>query len=407
MAKTRWTVVDLFSGAGGMSCGFHRHPSFQLVGAVDAQIGKPSSGAGTLDCNRTYQANIGVSPLLRDLSKTSAKQLADDLAPAIGSRTLTVLCSCAPCTGFSRAQAKNHLSDDPRNSLVGKTAAFAKVLKPKIILMENARELIRGNFAHHYANLAKRLRTLGYQIHGTTHFLDAFGLPQRRERAIVIAVRDDLPLHTLEDLWEGRQVAPEATTVRGAISHLPWVDAGTAHPSDPMHVSPSLTDLTRRRLEQIPKDGGSWADLRSVRNADALLTPAMKRLIEASDFGSHPDVYGRMWWDRPSVTIKRECGHTGNGRYAHPEQDRLCTVREMAILQGFPADYQFVSGSMSNMYRHIGDAVPPLVSFQLANLCEWILTGSKPTPKAIVLPGTHLKPADIRRRVFQRQMNFV
>jgi site-specific DNA-cytosine methylase len=67
-----------------------------------------------------------------------------------------------------------------------------------------------------------------------------------------------------------------------------------------------------------------------------LLTPAMRRRLAAADLGRHPDGYGRLWWDRPAVTIKRECGHIGNGRYAHPEQDRQGTVREMAILQGFP-----------------------------------------------------------------------
>ena len=66
----------------------------------------------------------------------------------------------------------------------------------------------------------------------------------------------------------------------------------------------------------------------------------MARRVARGDLGSHPDIYGRLWWDRPAVTIKRECSHIGNGRYAHPEQDRLCTVREMALLQGFPRDYR-------------------------------------------------------------------
>ena len=127
-----------------------------------------------------------------------------------------------------------------------------------------------------------------------------------------------------------------------------------------------------------------------------LLTPAMARRVARGDFGSHPDIYGRLWWDRPAVTIKRECGHIGNGRYAHPEQDRLCTVREMALLQGFPRDYTF-AGSVANMYRHIGDAVPPLVSFQLAGLCAWILSGVRPAPAELILPGCHLSAADLAR----------
>jgi DNA (cytosine-5)-methyltransferase 1 len=120
----------------------------------------------------------------------------------------------------------------------------------------------------------------------------------------------------------------------------------------------------------------------------------MQRRAAAGNLGSHPDVYGRLWWDRPAVTIKRECGHIGNGRYAHPEQDRLCTVREMSILQGFPNDYRF-AGSLSNMYRHIGDAVPPLISYQLAAACRWMLTGERPDPAELILPGGRLSAADL------------
>jgi len=406
VSSKKWTVIDLFSGAGGMSCGFHHHRRFKLVGAVDAQIGKPSSGAGTLDCNLSYHANIGVEPLQRDLSKVHPAKLVEELTPRLGPEGLSVLCSCAPCTGFSRARSKNHMIDDPRNSLVGRTTLFAKALRPQIILMENARELIRGNFSHHFTSLSNRLTELGYEVHGATHFLDRFGLPQRRERAVVIAVKNGLSLRTLDDLWEGYEIDGAATTVRRAIAHLPRVRAGAIHPDDPMHISPSLSTIGRQRLALTPKDGGSWADLRHLPEATDLLTPAMKRLVDASDFGSHPDVYGRLWWDRPAVTIKRECGHTGNGRYAHPEQTRLCTVREMAIMQGFPDSYKFVSKSLSNMYRHIGDAVPPLISYQLAHLCEWILTGTRPDIRALIMPRTHLRARDFKRSSFQHKMAF-
>jgi DNA (cytosine-5)-methyltransferase 1 len=147
----------------------------------------------------------------------------------------------------------------------------------------------------------------------------------------------------------------------------------------------------------IPRDGGSWADLRFVRGGAGVMTPAMKRSIARGDLGSFPDVYGRLAWDRPAVTIKRECAHVGNGRYAHPEQDRLCTVRELAILQGFPRGFRFAGRSLSNMYRHIGDAVPPLIAFQLAHVASWILTGTKPSLRDIVLPNTSLRPTDLAR----------
>jgi DNA (cytosine-5)-methyltransferase 1 len=108
-------------------------------------------------------------------------------------------------------------------------------------------------------------------------------------------------------------------------------------------------------------------------------------------------VYGRMWWNRPAPTIKRECAHVGNGRYAHPEENRLLTVREMATLQGFPFDYRFPARSVANRYRVIGDAVPPLVAWQIAACVDWMLTGKKPDPAEWVMPETCLRFSDLRR----------
>jgi DNA (cytosine-5)-methyltransferase 1 len=388
-----WSVVDLFSGAGGMSYGFHAHAGFRVIGAVDAQLGKPSAGPGTLGCNASYEANIGIRPLTADLAVADPAEICRALDLAGGG--VTVLAACPPCTGFSRALAHNHVRDDARNGLVGRISGYIELLRPQIVLMENARELVIGRFSGHLRSLLASLSALGYDARATTHFLTEFGLPQRRERALVIAVRRPLRLRGLGDLWAGLRVSPKATHVRRALWELPRVEAGQADCGDALHVSPALSSpVNRRRLAAIPHDGGGWADLVGHPDAGALLTPAMRRRADLRDFGSHPDVYGRLWWDRPAVTIKRECGHIGNGRYAHPEQDRLCTVREMSILQGFPRDYAFV-GSLSNMYRHVGDAVPPLISYQLAVLGEWVLTGDRPGPEQLILDGCHLSSADL------------
>lgn len=378
-----------------MSFGFHAR-GYEMVGAVDAQLGKPSSRAGSLECNSTYRANMDVEPFDRDLKELTGPELADLLEPTLAGRGLDVLSACPPCTGFSRANPKNHLVDDPRNSLIYRVADHVAVLQPRVLVMENARELLRGNFAAHFAEFRHRIEGLGYKVDAGVHMLSTFGVPQRRERSLVIAVREDQSLRTLEDLWAGMALAPAATTVRRAISHLRPIAAGEVDRSDPMHVSPSAgSDISRRRLRALPHDGGSWADLRFLPDAYDLLTPAMQRSVESGKLGSHPDVYGRMWWDRPAPTIKRECAHFGNGRYTHPEQDRLCTVREMALLTGFPETYMFESRGLSNMYRHIGDAVPPIISYQLAAVADWILTGERPELKEALLPGTHLSPADL------------
>jgi DNA (cytosine-5)-methyltransferase 1 len=390
-----WPVVDLFSGAGGMSCGFRRQAGFELIGAADAQLSKPSAAPGSLGCNATYAASIGIEPVAADLSETEPA----DVCAAMGlrDRRPVVLAACPPCTGFSRAVASNHLRDDRRNGLVGRVGDFAALLRPDIVLIENARELATGRFTGHLRGLLGTLARLGYRTTAGTRFLTEFGLPQRRERAVVIAVRRPLPLRDLTMLWRGWRIDPKATHVRRAIWDLPPVRAGEADAADPLHVSPALrAPANLRRLAAIPPDGGSWADLIEHPDRGVLLTPAMTRRVDRGDLGSHPDIYGRLWWDRPAVTIKRECSHVGNGRYAHPEQDRLCTVRELSILQGFPRDYQF-TGSLANMYRQVGDAVPPLISYQLAGLCRWILSGQRPAPEELIMPGCHLTASDLVR----------
>lgn len=390
-----YTVIDLFSGGGGMSYGFHAHDNFEVVAAFDAQIGKPSSGKGSLQCNQTYHANMGFEPFEVDLAETSEKELQKLVKSRLGEKDLDVMISCAPCTGFSRAKASNHLLDDPRNSLVKRSADFVTTLKPKVFIMENARELLQGNFTGHFLYLKKKLETAGYRLNYSTHFLSDFGLPQKRERALIIATNRDFKPYGLEDLWQGYTVKKQAITVRRAISSLPKLEAGEKSTDDVCHSSPSLKEESLNRMKRIPTDGGSWVDLLTLCDGKKYMIPSMLRSVEQGKLGSYPDVYGRMKWDSPSVTIKRECAHVGNGRYGHPEQHRLCSVREMGLLQGFPKNYQFMSGSLANMYRHIGDAVPPLISFQVANICNWIFTNEKPEVNRCILEGCSLEPGDI------------
>lgn len=396
----KWTVIDLFSGGGGMSCGFARRDPFKLIAAVDLEVSKPSQKLGSLDCNRTYAANYGFPPFNRNIGDLSATELFDLVNSRLDKKLrkgdLTVLICCPPCTDFSRAKPENHLVDTEKNSLVVKCVEFVEAFMPEFIVMENARELINGNNGHHYQEFVKRVQQLGYSINGQVVMLTKYGLPQIRERAIVVASRIG-EAKSLDDLWQGWKVRAGATTVRHAIGHLNAVpiEAGIPNEKDPMHQAPGIGDDLKERMDAIPKDGGSWYDLADRPDLHHLLIPSMRRRIEIRDFGSHPDVYGRLWWDRPAVTIKRECTHIGNGRYSHPEQSRLLTVREMALLNGFPSDYLFTSSSLANQYRHIGDAVPPLISFQLSAIVHWIKTGRRPSPQDWILSGTSLKLSDV------------
>jgi DNA (cytosine-5)-methyltransferase 1 len=211
-----------------------------------------------------------------------------------------------------------------------------------------------------------------------------------------VAVSDGLLFLDIEDLWSGYEVADKATTVRRAIADLPHLTSGGTDPLDPAHSCTSIQGVSLDRLRAMPLNGGSWRDLIGSDRTESLLTPGMRRSIERGRLNQFCDIYGRMAWDSPAPTIKRECCHIGNGRYGHPEQDRMLSVREMALLQGFPADYLFPTRSRKNAYRNIGDAVPPMISFQLSRLAEWILTGERPPIESLVLPGTSLRTEDIQ-----------
>jgi DNA (cytosine-5)-methyltransferase 1 len=282
------------------------------------------------------------------------------------------------------------MANDSRNSLVAKAALFVEALAPDVVMMENAREVLTGNFPEHFEAFSKKMASLGYLVKAEVHRLDRFGLPQIRERSLVIAVRKGKGrLRTITDLWEGAFVIPKAITVKRALDFKPRTgDLANRYPA---FQSPEV----KSRIEHIPRDGGSWFDLTKTTSGRKCLTPAMLRILDSGKIGSHPDVYGRMAWDRPAPTIKRECAHIGNGRYAHPEESRLLTVREMATLQGFPQEFKFGGTSLANLYRHIGDAVPPLISHQLSHVAYWILTGRKPALEDTLLKGTHLRKTDL------------
>lgn len=388
-----WTVADFFSCGGGTSAGFARRAGFRLVGAVDLELAKPSGGQGASDCNWTYYVNHGIQPLNRDMMTLQPM----DFARLSGIRPgqLDVMISCAPCTHLSRANPRNHLEDRVENTLIGRSGDFALALLPDVFFMENARELIMGNYRHHHQRLVERLRRAGYDVRSEIHCLDRFGLPQVRERALIVASRIG-PARTLGDLWQGWTVRRGAVTVRTALTRLE--DWRRSHPDDVEgDAYPGMGTEVLTRLKATPPDGGGWVDVAQSPATRALCTPECLARWQKGDLGSHPDVYGRMWWDRPAPTIKRECAHVGNGRYAHPEKDRLLTVREMAALQGFPFDYRFPAKSVANRYRHIGDAVPPVIAYQMSALATWMKTGRRPGPADWVMPDTTLRPGDIIR----------
>ncbi len=210
-----------------MSYGFHRHPErFEMIGAVDFEKGKPGRGKSpgtSTACNPTYARNIGIEPKNANLDGLSPGNYRAEIGVEGGE--LEVLISCAPCTGFSQKNATNHIDDDPRNLLVERTADFVAEFMPEFLVMENVKELLNGNQRHHFETLRRRLEEeLGYSVWAEIHDLSAYGLPQRRIRALVIARRDGLVI----GIPPGTE---KLRTVRDAIGHLPPIEAGEQHPT--------------------------------------------------------------------------------------------------------------------------------------------------------------------------------
>jgi DNA (cytosine-5)-methyltransferase 1 len=186
---------------------------------------------------------------------------------------------------------------------------------------------------------------------GYSHVADvlpalSYGVPQKRERLILLASRTPgLVMPSPTHGTKQRRVA----TVRDWIGNLPPIAAGEAHPTDSDHRASALSPMNLKRISATPEGGGrsSW--------------PKPLWLDCHKKFDGHSDVYGRLAWDRPAAGLTTRCISYSNGRFGHPNQDRAISVREAACLQTFPEKYKFV-GSHESKARQIGNAVPPLMA---------------------------------------------
>jgi DNA (cytosine-5)-methyltransferase 1 len=333
-------VVDFFCGSGGVSAGLKavKGPvEFSIIEGID---------------NDPYCAQTFERMIKAPCDRTDILGLATDskaLAAKIVSWKLhrfdrVLLVGCAPCQGFA-AHRKSVIGDDPRRNLFKAFCQITSVVKPDAILMENVPDLFSADHWQYFAAGRRQLIRSGYQVRAGIYNLAGFGLPQERFRAVVMGFKDafELPCAPLGP--------DEYRTVRNAIGRLPSLASGEADLHDPMHVASNHRENTLATLRRVPKDGGN----RPVGVGPACLDRTRKA------HGGYTDVYGRLAWDRPSVTITARCRTPSCGRFAHPEQDRGLTTREAALLQGFPRDY-FFCGPFDDGFKQVGNAVSPLVA---------------------------------------------
>ncbi len=322
-----YTFVDLFCGAGGLALGFMQ-AGFKSVYAVDSD--KPAT--------ETYRRNFK-----HEVWDRPIEQLVHIPVKA------QVLIGGPPCQGFSPLGKMIPLAEHRNmNKLWRHFMRIVEQVNPVAFVVENVPEFLRSL---EYKALKRKAEGLGYQIGADVLNAVEFGIPQQRKRTFVVAVKGGIP----------RLPTPtaERATVRDAIGDLPLQPTGTD-----WHIGRNPTEKSVKRYKCIPP-GGNRFDLMKKR-------PDLAPRCWLNKPTGSTDVFGRLEWDKPALTIRTEFFKPEKGRYLHPQADRPITHREAARLQTFPDDFEFY-GSKIQVARQIGNAVPPKLARALATELRVIL----------------------------------
>ena len=319
------TAIDLYCGCGGLTLGL-RKANFKVIAAVDND---------SLSVE-TYRRNHKRTHIIKDdIRFIDTTALMEKLGIKPGD--LDLLAGCPPCQGFSTLRTLNggRKIDEPMNDLVFEFVRFARAFLPKAIMMENVPALLKDV---RLKRIKHELSQLDYSCHAEVMNAENFGVPQRRFRMILIGARGNCPSFAAP--------VSQRLTVADAIRKYPSPNTT----DDPAHnYQPRHTDNVKSLINRIPKDGGSRTDL-----------PEEDQLECHREFDGFKDVYGRMAWNKPAPTITGGCINPSKGRFLHPQADRAITLREAAILQGFPKSYQFdLSRGRFPVAQLIGNAFPP------------------------------------------------
>ena len=326
------SVVDLFCGAGGLAHGF-KLEGFRVAAGVDIE---PA-------CRYPFERNNGAKFHEIDVTKLTAAAL-NSLFVVDAPR---VLVGCAPCQPFSTYNQKRR---DPQWSLVDKFAELIVEVRPDVISMENVPRLAEYHDGRLFERFAQKLEASGYKLWKSVVYLPDYGLPQRRSRLVVLG-----SLHGAIELEQPCFAPGKYRTVRDAIGAMPAIAAGERWPSDRLHSASKLSPLNLQRV-QASKPGGTWKDW------DSSLVAPCHRSVKGKGYRA---VYGRMSASEPSPTITTQFYNFGSGRFGHPEQDRALSLREGAMLQSFPRDYEFVESERGINVREIGKLIGNAVPVEL------------------------------------------
>ncbi len=325
--KNKCTAVDLFAGCGGFSAGL-KQAGFQNLLAVEWDE----------SCCETFTANINSRILNCAIQEVETFPTCD------------LLVGGPPCQGFSNLGER--VPNDPRRQLWRHFLRAVKDAEPLMFIMENVPPLLKSA---EYLEIVKVAQNLGYEAVGNVLNSADYGVPQQRKRTFIIGSRIGRPVFPAPTSRApdktsdfGESDLPAWKTVRDAIGGLP------ATPDEKnWHIGRNPLAKSIKRYKCIPP-GGNRFDL-----PQSLMPECWKRKTKGGT-----DIFGRLWWDRPSVTIRTEFYKPEKGRYLHPVEDRPITHREAARLQGFSDNFVFL-GKRIEVGIQIGNAVPPPLGRQI------------------------------------------
>jgi DNA (cytosine-5)-methyltransferase 1 len=369
-ASRSYRLIDLFAGAGGLTLGFTKS-----LGQVFVPVWANDFNAYAA---RTYNANFGDHCTTDDILSLVESRI-DEIPKA------DVVIGGPPCQGFSLLNKQR--DGDPRKQLWRPYLKIVEHSGAEVFVMENVPQLL-GSAEHE--EIAEVAHALGFKMAFGKLCAADYGVPQTRWRAFIVgckfthpsgffppkkthrrptAVETGMLFSEDFDLYVSR--ARPWRTVRDAIGDLPRPE-GTEIRNEPspldLHFGRTPTPKSLQRYKAIPNEGMNRFDLQ--RRAPEL-TPAC--WIRKTQGGT--DLFGRLWWDRPSFTIRTEFFKPEKGRYLHPCQHRPITHREAARLQSFPDSFKF-TGSKIEIAKQIGNAVPPMLAARIAD-CVFAILAAK------------------------------
>lgn len=329
-------AVDLFCGAGGLTYGLQQ-AGINVRAGIDIEP----------ECEYPYVANnINVDFVNADLAEDH--HIATIREYLSGEDDYTMIAGCAPCQPFSTMSNGNKKRKDSHEKwgLMGDFADIVSEIEPDLVTMENVPE---AQNAEPYDVFCETLSELGYVVSDELVDCPEYGVPQRRKRLVLVASK-----HGHIELIEPTH-DPDEVTVRSQLEEygLVELEAGETSDDDFLHNARGLSETNLKRIRHS-EPGGTWNSW-----PEDLLLECHKK----ESGRKYVSMYGRMEWDNPAPTITTQFYNYGSGRFGHPEEDRAISVREGALLQTFPEDYEFAKSledlSVVSVGKLIGNAVPP------------------------------------------------